>query len=152
TTLGREGSDYSAAIFASGLEAESLTIWKDVAGVLSSDPKHHPNAIIFEELPYSEALEMAYSGATIINPKTIKPLQNADIRLFVKACHAPDEPGTHIHQEGVRKESTETIIYKANQTLISISTPDFSFIDEETMGAILNILSDCRIRMNMMQV
>ena len=98
TTLGREGSDYSAAIFASCLGAQSVTIWKDVPGVMSADPKRLPNAVVFDELPYQEAAEMTYYGASVIHPKTIKPLANAKIPLLVKNFDDPTLPGTIIHE------------------------------------------------------
>jgi len=102
TTLGREGSDYSAAIFANSLNAESLSIWKDVEGVMNADPKTYPNAVLIDELNYTEVIEMAYYGAQVIHPKTIKPLQNKQIPLYVKCFLNSSLPGTIIHQKRIR--------------------------------------------------
>ena len=128
TTLGREGSDYTAAIFAACLNAEAVTIWKDVPGVLNADPKLFPDTIKYEELSYREALEMTFYGATVIHPKTIKPLQNAKIPLMVKPFLSPLESGTCI-QESQVKITQPAIILKNNQVLLTVSTPDLSFIN-----------------------
>ena len=151
TTLGREGSDYSAAIFASCLQAESLTVWKDVPGIMNADPRLFPNARKYDELPYSEALEMAYYGATVIHPKTIKPLQNANVPLYVKPFLSPEEEGTRIDSLAKLNTDIAAIIVKENQMLLSISTKDFSFIDEPILISLLQCISQANIKLNMMQ-
>lgn len=151
TTLGREGSDYSAAIFASCLQAESLTVWKDVPGIMNADPRLFPNARKYDELPYSEALEMAYYGATVIHPKTIKPLQNANVPLYVKPFLSPEEEGTRIDSLAKLNTDIAAIIVKENQMLLSISTKDFSFIDEPILIYLLQCISKANIKLNMMQ-
>lgn len=150
TTLGREGSDFSAAIFASCLNAESLTIWKDVPGVMSTDPKRLPNAIVFAELPYKEAAEMTYYGASVIHPKTIKPLANRNIPLYVKNFDDPSLPGTIIHDCKV-PNLPPLIVFKDNQCLISCKVTDYSFVNEQQLGMIFNVLSDLDVKINMMQ-
>ncbi len=152
TTLGREGSDYSAAIFASFLEAESLTIWKDVPGVMNCDPKLFDNSQKYANLSYSEALEMSYYGATVIHPKTIKPLRNAGIPLFVKPFLQPEEEGTRIDGAPYTKPEFAAIIVKKDQVLVSISTSDFSFISEDVLSRIFKVLENLHIRTNMIQV
>lgn len=151
TTLGREGSDYSAAIFASCLNAESLTVWKDVPGIMNADPKLFKDAKKYEELPYSEALEMAYYGATVIHPKTIKPLQNAGVPLFVRPFLFPEQMGTRIDSTAKLNTDLSAIIVKQNQMLLSISLKDFSFIDEHILIFLLQIISEAHIKLNMMQ-
>lgn len=150
TTLGREGSDFSAAIFASCLNAESLTIWKDVPGVMSSDPKRIPNSIVFTELPYKEAAEMTYYGASVIHPKTIKPLANRNIPLYVKNFDDPSLPGTIIHDCQV-PNLPPLIVFKDNQCLISCKVTDFSFVNEQQLSMIYGALSELDIRINMIQ-
>ncbi|MFM6976948.1 MAG: aspartate kinase [Sphingobacteriaceae bacterium] len=152
TTLGREGSDYTAAIFANCLGAENVTIWKDVPGVLNADPKLFPDTQKYEQLPYAEALEMTYYGATIIHPKTIKPLQNAGIPLLVKPFGAPTESGTTISEQAVNGDILPAVIVKKNQVLVSISTKDFSFITEDHLSEIFAAFAGCHIKMNTMQV
>jgi aspartate kinase len=151
TTLGREGSDYSAAIFANILNAESLTIWKDVPGVLTADPKLFDFAIKLDDIPYAEALEMTYYGATVIHPKTIKPIQNKRIPMYVKPFLSPQEAGTAIG----RKENVEfnhpIVIIKKNQKLISFSTNDFSFIAENNLSEIIGLIGKLHIKINTMQ-
>ena len=151
TTLGREGSDYSAAIFAACLNATSVTIWKDVDGVLNADPKLFPNTEKFERLPYAEALEMTYYGATVIHPKTIKPLQNKLIPLFVKPFLDHAGTGTHIGQFDQMTYSIPTIIVKKEQVLMSISSRDFSFISEQNLSNILGHFAKANIKINTMQ-
>jgi aspartate kinase len=150
TTLGREGSDFSAAIFASCLNAKSVTIWKDVPGVMNADPKKISSATIFEELPYKEAAEMTYYGASIIHPKTIKPLANKAIPLFVKSFTNPHLLGTLIHDCRVAQLPT-LIVFKENQCLISCKVTDYSFINEEQLGFIFNTLSEHNVKINVMQ-
>lgn len=150
TTLGREGSDYTAAILAFTLNAESVTIWKDVAGVLNADPKWFDETVKIDQLSYQDAIELAYYGATVIHPKTIKPLQNKAIPLYVKSFVKPEEKGTIISNT----QSALPIpcfIFKVNQVLISISPKDFSFIGEENLGSIFNHFAQAGIKINMMQ-
>ncbi len=150
-TLGREGSDYSAAIFAFGLDAEEVTIWKDVAGVMNADPKKYPNAIKIDAISYPSAIEMAYYGATVIHPKTIQPLQSKKIPLYVKSFIEPEAKGTLV---GISKELENlppTIISKSNQVLISISSKDFSFIVEDNLSNIFTVFADLKLKINLMQ-
>lgn len=150
TTLGREGSDFTAAIFASCLGAESVTIWKDVPGVMNADPKRLPAAVVFEELPFKEAAEMTYYGASVIHPKTIKPLANAGIPLLVKNFDNPSLPGTRIHECKV-EELQPLIVFKDNQCLLSCKVTDYTFIDEEQLSIIFKALSELDIKINLMQ-
>lgn len=150
TTLGREGSDFSAAIFASCLQASDVTIWKDVPGVMSADPKRLPGAMVFDELPFKEAAEMTYYGATVIHPKTIKPLANKGIPLFVKSFLDPTLPGTKIH-ECVVENLPPLVIFKGNQCLVSCKVVDYTFINEQQLGIIFTALSEVDVRINMMQ-
>lgn len=152
TTLGREGSDYSAAIFATCLDAAAVTIWKDVPGVLNADPKIFTDTVKYPELSYLEALEMAYFGATVIHPKTIKPLKNANIPLFVKPFKSPNENGTKISSDATITDYIPAIIVKENQTLVSISSKDFSFISEEHLSIIFSTFSTYRVKINAMQL
>lgn len=151
TTLGREGSDFTAAIFAYSLNAGEVTIWKDVPGVMNADPKWFPGARKLNTLSYREAIELAYYGASVIHPKTIKPLENAGIRLLVKSFNHPRRKGTVI--ENLEKWSIPSPIFirKQNQVLISISPRDFSFIVEENLGHIFSILARFRVKANVMQ-
>ncbi|MCE2996956.1 MAG: aspartate kinase [Cyclobacteriaceae bacterium] len=150
TTLGREGSDFTAAIFASCLQAEGVTIWKDVPGVMSADPKRIANAIVFDELPYKEAAEMTYYGASVIHPKTIKPLANKKIPLYVKCFLDPQLPGTKIHECKVDR-LPPLIVYKENQCLVSCKVTDYTFVDETQIGFIFQALTDLNLRVNVMQ-
>jgi aspartate kinase len=150
TTLGREGSDYSAAIFASCLEAESVTIWKDVPGVMNADPKRLTAAVVFDQLPFKEAAEMTYYGASVIHPKTIKPLANKGIPLLVKNFDDPTLPGTRIHECKVN-QLPPLIVFKDNQCLVSCKVVDYTFIEEQQLFIIFNILNDLDIRINVMQ-
>ena len=150
TTLGREGSDYTAAIFTASLNAESLTIWKDVAGVMNADPRKYPHPIIFEELPFKEAAEMTYYGASVIHPKTIKPLANKRIPLLVKNFEDPSLPGTRIH-ECVVEHLPPLIVWKENQCLISCKVTDYTFISEDQLRLIFTTLMELDIRINVMQ-
>ncbi|MEJ5053555.1 aspartate kinase [Sphingobacterium sp. MYb382] len=149
TTLGREGSDYSAAIFASGLDAQDLTIWKDVPGVLNADPKWFDRTELIPELSYTDAIELTYYGATVIHPKTIKPLQNKNIALNVRSFLNPEATGTVIHalNQGLPVPS---FIFKVNQVLINIQPRDFSFILEDNLSHIFNLFHKHRIKNNMM--
>ena len=151
TTLGREGSDYTASIFAASLGAESVTTWKDVPGILNADPKFFEGTIKFDELSYSEAIEMTYYGASVIHPKTIKPLQNAKIPLLVKSFTDPDAPGTIIHEKGDNKFIKPVIILKQNQVLLSLSAKDYSFISEDHLSHIFKLFAQNQVKVNMMQ-
>ncbi len=150
TTLGREGSDYSAAVFANMLDAESLTIWKDVKAVMNADPKQFAEAVTIEELNYDEVIEMAYYGAQVIHPKTIKPLQNKNIPLYVKCFADVSLPGTLIHNHAV-KNLPPIIVVKQNQVLLQLHTKDFSFIGEEPMSELYRILAKLKIKPNLIQ-
>ena len=151
TTLGREGSDYSAAIFAYCLNAKSLTIWKDVEGLMSADPKRMPDAKKLEQVPYREAIELSYYGASVIHPKTIKPLENKAIPLYVKSFLNPEKEGTVItHAEEV-KPLVPNYIFKDKQTLLSVSAKDFSFIVEENVANIFSELSSFGVKVNLIQ-
>lgn len=150
TTLGREGSDYTAAIFASCLDADSVTIWKDVPGVMSADPKRIPDAIVFDELPYKEAAEMTYFGASVIHPKTIKPLAVKGIPLYVKSFDQPELPGTKIHECHIN-QLPPLIVFKENQCLVSCRVTDYTFINEQQLSLIFHALSETGIKINVMQ-
>lgn len=150
TTLGREGSDYTAAIFGSCLSAAAVTIWKDVPGVMNADPKRIKDAVAFEELPFREAAEMTYYGASVIHPKTIKPLANRNIPLLVKNFDDPALPGTIIHEARV-KRLAPLIVFKDNQCLISCGVTDYTFIDEQQLSLIFKALSEINMKINVMQ-
>lgn len=150
TTLGREGSDFSAAIFAYCLDAKSATIWKDVPGILNADPKLIDSTIKFDELSYNEAAEMTYYGAQVIHPKTIKPLANKNIPLLVKSFENPDGEGTIIHQTE-HVELPPTIVFKFSQVLISFHVKDLTFIDERNLSVIFHALDRLNIKINVMQ-
>jgi aspartate kinase len=151
TTLGREGSDYTASIFAACLGAESVTTWKDVPGILNADPKFFDDTVKFDELSYAEAIEMTYYGASVIHPKTIKPLQNAKIPLLVKSFTDPDAPGTVIKDDVVNKFIKPVIILKQKQVLLSISAKDYSFISEIHLSDIFGLFAQNHVKVNMMQ-
>lgn len=150
TTLGREGSDYSAALFANMLNAQSLTIWKDVEGVMNADPKQFPDAQFLSELNYDEVIEMAYYGAQVIHPKTIKPLQNKDIPLRVKCFLDAALPGTVIHNKNIG-HLPSIIVIKENQALVHLHTQDFSFIGEQPMSRLYEIFAEIKIKPNLIQ-
>ncbi|HTF04379.1 MAG TPA: aspartate kinase [Bacteroidia bacterium] len=150
TTLGREGSDYTAAILAYCTDAQSLTIWKDVPGVLNADPKWFDDTRLIPQMTYQDAIELTYYGATVIHPKTIKPLQNKNIPLFVRSFVHPDEEGTKIHDIQTPLP-IPCFIFKVDQVLISISPRDFSFIVEENMSNIFSTFSKHRVKINTMQ-
>jgi aspartate kinase len=150
TTLGREGSDYTAAIIASCLNADSVTIWKDVPGVMNADPKRIPGAQVFDELPYKEAAEMTYYGASVIHPKTIKPLALKGIPLYVKSFVNPSLPGTKIHECKI-DNLPPLIVFKENQCLISCKVTDYTFVSEEQLSTIFHALNELNIRINVMQ-
>lgn len=150
TTLGREGSDYTAALLAYFSDAEQVFIWKDVPGVLNADPKYFKNTKKIDELTYHDAIELTYYGASVIHPKTIKPLQNKNIPLFVKSFINPAEEGTVIKDSNKRSNVT-SYIFKTNQILLSIQPKDFSFIAEDNLSNIFTILSKNNVHVNMMQ-
>ena len=150
TTLGREGSDYTAAVFANMLDAESQTIWKDVEGVMNADPKQFPEAQLIGELGYDEVIEMAYYGAQVIHPKTIKPLQNKGIPLYVKCFLEPSLPGTVIHNKSI-KGLPPIIVLKQGQVLVHLHSKDFSFVGEEGTGQLYHLFSGIRIKPNLIQ-
>ncbi|WP_161889301.1 aspartate kinase [Pontibacter russatus] len=150
TTLGREGSDFSAAIFAYCLDAAEMCIWKDVEGLLNADPKHFPDTVCYPEISFQETVEMAYYGASVIHPKTIKPLANKQIPLYVKSFLNPEGRGTKICDCRFDKIAPAYII-KENQCLISFSVKDFTFVSEKNLGTIFKALADLRIKMNLMQ-
>ena len=148
TTLGREGSDYSAAVVANILDAESMTVWKDVDGVLNADPKIFHDAVKIDALNYLDTIELAYSGAQIIHPKTIKPLQNKNIPLYVRPFGDKSKPGTVINATAPHVE-LPILIYKRNQVLLTIRSRDFSFVMEEKFAVIFSLLDRFRIKTNL---
>ncbi|MER2996269.1 aspartate kinase [Pontibacter populi] len=150
TTLGREGSDFSGAIFAYCLKADAMYIWKDVEGLLNADPKYFTETVRYAEISYQETVEMAYYGASVIHPKTIKPLANRLIPLYVKSFLNPAGEGTKICDCRYQKLAPAYII-KENQCLISFSVKDFTFISEKNLGTIFNALSELRLKINLMQ-
>ncbi len=151
TSLGREGSDFTAAIFAYCLDAESVTIWKDVPGMLNADPKYYPNAKKLEKISYREAIELSYYGASVIHPKTIKPLQNKDIPLYVKSFLNPIESGSVIQQSDKFDTILPSFIFIKDQILLSITPRDFSFIAEGNISEIFKLIADSGIKVNLMQ-
>ncbi len=148
TTLGREGSDYSAAVVANILGAESMSVWKDVDGVLNADPKIFPNAVKIDELHYLDAIELAYSGAQIIHPKTIKPLQNKNIPLYVRPFGDKRKPGTVIRGM-LAPVQIPILILKKNQVLLTLRSRDFSFVLEEKFSKIFGITDSFRLKVNL---
>jgi aspartate kinase len=151
TTLGREGSDYTASILAYCLNAENVTIWKDVPGVLNADPKWFSHTKKIDQLSYHDAIELTYYGATVIHPKTIKPLQNKNIPLYVKSFLKPKEDGTVI-KDGDKRLNIPSYIFKIDQVLISIQPKDFSFIAEDNLSDIFDVFSKHGVKINLMQL
>ena len=151
TTLGREGSDYSAAILAYCLDAESVTIWKDVPGFLNADPKFFQDTVKISQIPYNEAIELAYYGASVIHPKTVKPIQNKGIPLYIRSFITPEADGSSIGDYRTLAPETPLYIFKNNQILLSILPRDYSFIAEDNLQVIFGILSKIGIRVNLMQ-
>lgn len=151
TTLGREGSDYTAAIFAYCLNAESVTIWKDVPGVLNADPRYFENAVLLNQISYREAIELAFYGASVIHPKTLQPLQKKEIPLYVKSFVNPLLPGTSVSKGADLEPQTSCFIVKKNQLLISLSSIDFSFIMEENISAIFGLFHQYKIKVSLIQ-
>ncbi|MBK8487666.1 MAG: aspartate kinase [Chitinophagales bacterium] len=151
TTLGREGSDFTGAVFSNCLNAEGLWIWKDVPGVLTADPKEFPYKTQLHELTYYEAVEMTYYGAQVIHPKTIKPLQNKQIPLYVRSFINPEAAGTRIYADDSDKTYPPIIVLKKNQLLMSVKANDFSFIAENNLSNIYNLFADYKVKANMIQ-
>ncbi|MBA4241269.1 MAG: aspartate kinase [Sphingobacteriaceae bacterium] len=151
TTLGREGSDYTASILAYCLNANNVTIWKDVPGVLNADPKWFSHTKKIDELSYHDAIELTYYGATVIHPKTIKPLQNKNIPLYVKSFLKPKDEGTVI-RDGEKRLNIPSYIFKIDQVLISIQPKDFSFIAEDNLSDIFEVFSKHGVKINLMQL
>ncbi len=149
TTLGREGSDYTAAILANILDAESVTVWKDVPGLLNADPKWLHDAEMLEEVSYREAVEMTFSGAKVIHPKTIKPLQNKNIPLFVKSFLNPEKDGTLVTEEPNLKKIIPVFVRKEKQVLLSLLPKDFSFVMGDNLSRIFNSFMQHGIKVNL---
>jgi len=151
TTLGREGSDYSAAILAYCLDAESVTIWKDVPGFLNADPKFFADTVKISQIPYNEAIELAYYGASVIHPKTVKPIQNKGIPLYIRSFITPEAEGSSVGDYKTIVPETPLYIFANNQILLSILPRDYSFIAEDNLQVIFGILNELGIRVNLMQ-
>jgi aspartate kinase len=151
TTLGREGSDFTAGILAYCTGADSVTIWKDVPGMLNADPKWFDNTVKLDRISFREAIELSYYGATVIHPKTIKPLQNKGIELHVKSFIDPGAEGTVIQASGAFDHLVPSFIFKMNQVLMSFTPKDFSFIVEENLGEIFQLLAKNGVKINLMQ-
>lgn len=151
TTLGREGSDFTAAIFAFALNAEAVIIWKDVPGVLNADPKYFKDAVMLKRISYKEAIELAYYGASVLHPKTIKPLQNKKISLFVQSFKEPQSDGTQIDSSTYSDSLVPSFIFKVNQVLISFTPRDFSFVVEENLKELFGIFLEVGVKIHLMQ-
>ena len=151
TTLGREGSDYTAAIFAYCLNAQSVTIWKDVAGVLNADPRYFENAQLLNKISYREAIELAFYGASVIHPKTLQPLQRKEIPLYVKSFLNPEKAGTKVGKGVALEPNIPCFIVKKNQVLISLSSLDFSYIVEENISEIFSLLHLYKMKVDAIQ-
>lgn len=151
TTLGREGSDYTAAIFAYCLNASSVTIWKDVPGVLNADPRYFENAQLLNQISYREAIELAFYGASVIHPKTLQPLQRKEIPLYVKSFLNPEANGTCVSKGKAIEPEIPCFIVKKNQTLISLSSLDFSYIMEDNISDIFNLLHLYKMKVDVIQ-
>jgi len=151
TTLGREGSDYTAAILANLLDAEEVSIWKNVPGILNADPDFFPNTQKLDELSYKEAIELSYSGAKVIHPKTIKPLQNKDIPLLVKSFLDPEKPGTIIHAVEHPLDLVPVVIMKKNMALITLTPNDFSFISINSVSDVFSLFAKFRLKVGLIQ-
>ena len=151
TTLGREGSDYTAAIFAYCLNAENVTIWKDVPGVMNADPRYFENAVLLNQISYREAIELAFYGATVIHPKTLQPLQRKEIPLYVKSFINPLLPGTSVSKGDDLEPKTSCFILKKDQLLISLSSIDFSFIMEENISEIFALFHQYKMKVSLIQ-
>ena len=151
TTLGREGSDYTAALLGKYLDAESVTIWKDVPGILNADPRLEPDTVLIPSLRYQDAVELSYSGAQIIHPKTIRPLENKQIPLFVKPFGDPTAAGSKIAADGVGPIDVPVYIWRKNQILITMRAKDFAFVLEESLSEIFDIINRNRLKVSLIQ-
>ena len=151
TTLGREGSDYTAAIFGYALGAESVTIWKDVPGVLNGDPRHFDDTVLLNQISYREAIELAFYGASVIHPKTLQPLQRKEIPLYVRSFIAPEGKGTAVSKGQTLEPHVPCFIIKQNQVLLKLSSLDFSFIVEDNISDIFALLSRFQMRVELIQ-
>lgn len=151
TTLGREGSDYTAALVGNFVDAESVTIWKDVPGILNADPRLVPNTVLIPELRYSDAVELSYSGAQIIHPKTIRPLENKHIPLYVKPFGDPAAPGSKIHADAKGPIQVPVYIWRKNQVLITVRPKDFAFVLEESLNTLFEIIHRHRLKVSLIQ-
>lgn len=151
TTLGREGSDYTAAIFAYCINAKSVTIWKDVPGVLNADPRYFENAQLLNQISYREAIELAFYGASVIHPKTLQPLQRKEIPLYVKSFLNPEANGTSVSKGKALDPEIPCFIVKKNQILISLSSLDFSYIVEENISEIFSLLHLYKMKVDVIQ-
>lgn len=151
TTLGREGSDYTAALLGNYLDAESVTIWKDVPGILNADPRIEPDTVLIPSLRYQDAVELSYSGAQIIHPKTIRPLENKHIPLYVKPFSDPDAPGSRIAEDGTGPIDVPVYIWRKNQILITMRAKDFGFVLEESLSEIFDIIHRHRLKVSLIQ-
>ena len=151
TTLGREGSDYTAALLGNYLDAESVTIWKDVPGILNADPRIEPNTVLIPSLHYQDAVELSYSGAQIIHPKTIRPLENKQIPLLVKPFGDPTAEGSRISEDGVGPIDVPVYIWRMNQLLITMRAKDFAFVLEESLSEIFEIIHRHRLKVSLIQ-
>ncbi len=151
TTLGREGSDYTAAILGYCLNAESVTIWKDVPGVLNADPRYFENAVLLQQISYKEAIELAFYGASVIHPKTLQPLQRKEIPLYVKSFLNPSQAGTKVFKGADLVPQTPCFIVKKKQLLVSVSSLDFSFIMEENISEIFALLHKYKLKVHLIQ-
>lgn len=151
TTLGREGSDYTAALLANLTNATSVTIWKDVPGVMNADPKLYKDVQIIPILSYKEAIELSYCGASVIHPKTVKPLQNKDIPLYVRSFIHPNEAGSVINNYTERLDLPPIYINKRNQVLLSLTPRDFSFVAEERLSKIFGVLASYKLKLSLIQ-
>ena len=151
TTLGREGSDYTAALLGNYLDAESVTIWKDVPGILNADPRIEPDTVLIPSLRYQDAVELSYSGAQIIHPKTIRPLENKRIPLLVKPFGDPTAAGSRIAEDGVGPIDVPVYIWRKNQILVTMRAKDFAFVLEESLSEIFEIIHRHRLKVSLIQ-
>lgn len=151
TTLGREGSDFTAGIIAHAIEANDVTIWKDVPGLLNADPKWFDDTVKLNNISYHEAIELAYYGATVIHPKTIQPIKNKNIPLYVKSFLNPEEDGSVINNNSSQDSKIPSFIFRVNQILLSISSKDYTFIVEENLSAIFGLFASYKVSINLME-
>jgi aspartate kinase len=151
TTLGREGSDYTAAVVGNLLDAQSVTIWKDVAGILNADPRLFDNTVLIPELTYNDAVELAYSGAQIIHPKTIKPLENKEIPLYVRPFSSPTAAGSVIKSETAHPIDVPVLILRSNVMLVTLRPRDFSFVIEDSLSHAFAVMNKHRLKVSLIQ-